>query len=52
MKKTMFLVWLVVFLPVMVFAQEKIEAPVWNIGDKWIFTGDGSIEVVKVDPNG
>jgi len=52
MKKIMFLVGLIVFLPAMVFSQEKIEAPVWNIGEKWIFTGDGSIEVVKVDPSG
>ena len=36
----------------MVFAQEKVEAPVWNVGDKWNFTGDGSIEVVKTDQNG
>lgn len=50
--KKMFLVCLVVFFPAMVFAQEKIEAPVWNAGDKWVFTGDGSIEVVKADPSG
>jgi len=52
MKKMVFLGLLIVFLPAMVFAQEKIEAPVWNVGDKWTFTGDGSIEVVKADPNG
>ncbi len=52
MKKIGFLVWMIAFLPVMVFAQEKIEAPTWNVGDKWIYTGDGSIEVVKVDQSG
>ncbi len=44
--------WLIVFLPGMLSAQEKIEAPVWNVGDKWVFTGDGSIEVLQIDPNG
>ena len=34
----------------MVFAQEKIEAPVWNVGDKWVFT-HGNIEVVGADQN-
>ena len=52
MKKMVFLAWLIVFLPAMVFAQEKFEAPVWNVGDKWIFTGDGSIEVFKADQSG
>jgi hypothetical protein len=52
MKKIVCFGWLIVFLPAMVFAQEKIEAPVWNIGDKWNFTGNGSIEVVKADQNG
>jgi len=52
MKKMVFLGLLIVFLPVMVFAQEKVEAPVWNVGDKWTFTGDGGIEVIKVDQNG
>ncbi len=48
----MFFVWLVLFLPAIVFAQEKIEAPIWNVGDKWVFTGEGSIEVIKTDPGG
>jgi hypothetical protein len=52
MKRILLLAWLVVFLPEMVPAQEKIEAPVWNVGDKWAFTGDGSIEVMKVDQSG
>jgi hypothetical protein len=52
MKKILFWGWLVVFLPAMASAQEKMEAPTWNVGDRWAFTRDGSIEVIKVDPNG
>ena len=40
---------LILFLPAVVFAQEKVEAPVWNVGDKWVFTGGASIEVIKAD---
>ena len=50
MKKMIFLGWLVVFLPAMVSAQEKIDAPLWNVGDKWVFTL-GNMEVVNADPN-
>jgi hypothetical protein len=49
MKRMLFLGLLIVFLPALLFAQEKVEAPVWNVGDKWTFTGDGSIEVVNAD---
>jgi hypothetical protein len=31
-RKIIFLGWLIAFLPAVVFAQEKIEAPVWNAG--------------------
>lgn len=51
-KEKIFLGLLIAFLPAMLFAQDKIEAPVWNVGDKWTFTGDGSIEVMKADQNG
>ena len=50
MKKLVYLGWLIVFLPAMVFAQEKINAPVWNVGDKWVFT-QGNIEVIGADKN-
>lgn len=50
MKKITFLGWLIMFLPAMIFAQDKIEAPVWNVGDKWVFT-QGNIEVVGSDQN-
>src|SRR4030042_5040854 len=44
-----FLGWLVMFLPGMVFGQEKIEAPIWNVGDKWVFDREGPMEVVGSD---
>ncbi len=50
MKKIIFLGLLVCFLPALVFGQDKIEAPVWNVGDKWVFT-QGNIEVVGADQN-
>jgi len=49
MKKMILLGSLVVFLPAMVFAQEKIEAPVWNVGDKWVFDREGPMEVTGRD---
>jgi len=49
MKKIIFSVCLFVLLPVMVFAQEKVEAPVWNVGDKWVFDREGPIEVIGCD---
>jgi hypothetical protein len=52
MKKAVFLILLIVVFPAMAFAQEKVEAPAWNVGDKWVFTGNGSIEVVKADQSG
>jgi hypothetical protein len=39
----------VLFLSTIVFAQEKTEPPVWNIGDKWIYTGHPGMVVVKED---
>jgi hypothetical protein len=49
MKKMVYLGCLFMFLPAMVFAQEKIEAPVWNVGDKWVFDREGPIEVIGCD---
>lgn len=51
MKKIFFLAWAALFLPALLCAQEKIEAPAWNVGDKWVFTGEGTIEVVNADQN-
>ena len=49
MKKIIFLGCLIAFLPVMVFGQGKVEAPVWNTGDKWVFDRGGPMEVVGCD---
>ena len=50
MSRIMFLGFLFVFLPAMASAQEKVEAPVWNVGDKWVFT-QGIIEIIDADQN-
>ena len=49
MKKIVYLGWLILFLPAMVFAQEKVEAPIWNVGDKWVFDREGPMEVTGRD---
>lgn len=55
MQKMIILGCLVLFLAPMVWAQEKVEAPVWNVGDRWIYkNNDGytwSIEVVDAEDN-
>jgi hypothetical protein len=33
-------------------AQEKADAPVWNVGDKWEFSYGGTIEVLKMEKDG
>lgn len=51
MKKKILLSFLVlfIFIPVMIYGQDKVEAPVWKIGDKWILVGDVTITVVNAD---
>ncbi len=49
MKKMICLVWMILFLPTQTFAEEKIETPVWTVGDKWLFTPRGTMEVVAAD---
>ncbi len=49
MKKMIFLGWLVLFLAPAVCAQEKIDAPIWNVGDKWVFDREGPMEVTGRD---
>lgn len=48
MKKLVFFALFIVIPPAMVFAQEKVEAPAWNVGDKWVFTA-GAVEIVNAD---
>ena len=50
MKKIFFLTLAILFLAAAaVFAQDKVEAPVWNVGDKWAFDRGGPMEVIKCE---
>jgi hypothetical protein len=49
MKKLILLSFLVAFIPAIVFGQDKVEAPVWNIGDKWTLIEDVTITVANAD---
>lgn len=49
MKKMSFLVLIILFFPIVLFAQEKIEAPIWNIEDNWHFKGKATLMVVNAD---
>ena len=49
MKKMILLSFLVLFIPAIVCGQDKVEVPVWNMGDKWKLTEDVTIMVVKAD---
>jgi hypothetical protein len=51
MKKLIFLGFLVLFFSTTVSAQDKIEAPIWNVGDKWSFTAFPTAVVIKSDEN-
>jgi hypothetical protein len=47
--KRLILGFLVLFIPAVVCGQDKLEAPVWNVGDKWSLTGDVTITVLNAD---
>jgi hypothetical protein len=49
MKKMILLSFLVLFIPAIVCGQDKVEVPVWNMGDKWKLTEDVTIMVVSAD---
>ncbi len=49
MKNIIFLGCLVLFFSTTVSAQDKIEAPIWNVGDKWSFTAYPTAVVIKAD---
>ncbi len=51
MKKIILLSFLVLFIPAMVWAQNRVNAPIWNVGDKWNLTGDVIISVANADEN-
>ena len=49
MKKMILLSFLVLFIPAIVYGQDKVEAPVWNVGDKWILGASVTIMVENAD---
>ena len=51
MKRMILLSFLVLSFPFIGYAQDKVEAPIWNIGDKWIIGGVTAISVVNADEN-
>jgi len=51
MKKMIILGCLILYFGTMAYAQDKIEAPVWNVGDKWIFTSGDTMMVMNADEN-
>jgi hypothetical protein len=50
MGKITFILWIFLLFPSLTWAQEKVEAPAWNVGDKWVFT-QGNIECVDSQNN-
>jgi hypothetical protein len=44
--------WVILFCVQVALAQDRVEAPVWNVGDKWVFTPGTTMEVIKADENG
>ncbi len=44
--------WMILFCTQIVLAQDKIEVPVWNVGDKWVHNSGITMEVIKADENG
>ncbi len=49
MKKSILLIFLVVFIPAILYGQDKIDAPAWNIGDRWVLGEDVVITVASAD---
>ena len=52
MKKMIALAFLALFIPVMVYGQDKVETPVWNAGDKWTISDELVVTVVNADQEG
>jgi len=49
MKKSILLVFLVVFIPAILYGQDKIDPPAWNIGDRWVLGEDVVVTVASAD---
>src|SRR5512147_769367 len=52
MKKMIVLTFLVLSIPIMVYGQDNVQAPVWNAGDKWTLSEDVVVTVDKADQEG
>ncbi len=52
MKKMILLSFLVLSIPVILYGQDRVEAPVWNVGDKWTISDDVVVTVVNADQEG
>ena len=58
MNRIIYWALLLLSIPGMLYAQDNIETPIWNVGDKWVFDNSspylkiqGTIEVVRTDQN-
>jgi hypothetical protein len=51
MKKIILLSFLVLFIPAIVCGQDRVAAPIWNVGDRWNLTEDVIISVANADQN-
>jgi hypothetical protein len=49
MRKTILISFLALLIPAMVFGQGRVDAPIWNVGDRWNLTGDVIISVANAD---
>jgi len=49
MKKSILLIFLGAFIPAILCGQTKIDAPAWNVGDRWVLGDDVVITVASAD---
>ena len=49
MRKRILLSFLVLLIPALLYGQDKVEVPVWNVGDKWTLTEE--VNILVANPN-
>lgn len=49
MKKSIFLMFLVMLIPAMLYGQDKIDIPAWKVGDRWVLGDNVVITVSSAD---
>jgi hypothetical protein len=49
MKKIICVSLFILLIPAILYAQDKVAAPLWNVGDKWTLTGDVTVTVMNAD---